>query len=151
MGKEIKLEPIEWYFYNYLEKAFKENGADYWVSKAEMMEYLSNEKDFYLTSSSHDLCPKLNSIRLKLNKARHAGIISHLVLLHNDCFKLAKDADEAKQYSFKDYKLGLMHLVRYYQNIGVLTEDGQGKLIDCKGNVISDETLAKRFNEAFNI
>lgn len=144
----INLTTIDWTIYNYLKEKFKEDPTK-WISKKQIIEdnpVLNESK-----TTSHDICSALNSIRLRLNKASNEGQISHLILLHNSKFKIAGSADEAKKYLYKDYLLGIKRIVRYYENMKVIKRDGQGKLIDCKGNVIDDQSLAKRFNDVFNV
>lgn len=145
----INLTSEEWSIYNYLKKKFKENPNN-WVSKVEIL----NDNRSILNescSTSHDICSRLNQIRIRLNKACSEGQLSHLILLHKGYFKIAADQEEAKEYLYTDYKIGIRRIIRYYENMKVLKRDGQGKLIDCKGNVITEESLAKRFNDAFNV
>lgn len=145
----IKLKTLDWKVYNYLKAEFKKDNT-LWISKKQLLESIpelrANSK-----ATTHDVCSSLNTIRLRLNKACSDGQLSHLVLLKDSCFKIAKDREEAKENFERDRKIGIQRLVRYYENIGVLNRDGQGKLIDCKGNVITDESLAKRFNDVFNV
>ena len=143
------LNSLDWKIYNYLKDKFKEN-SNRWISKKEILE---NNKELLKESgtTSHDICSTLNNIRIKLNKACHEGQISHLILLDKGHFKIAATKEEAEQYLKKDYRIGIKRIIRYYENMKVLTRDGQGKLIDCKGNVITEESLAKRFHEVFNV
>lgn len=143
------LTTIDWSIYNYLKDKFKED-PNQWLSKEQIL----NDNSELLNASnstSHDVCSALNLIRLKLNKACHEGLISHLILLHKGSFKIAANQEEAQKYLYKDYEIGIKRIVRYYENMRVLKRDGQGKLIDCKGNVITEESLAKRFNDVFNV
>ena len=146
----IKLTTTEWTVYNYLKAKFKED-PNKWVSKQEILEDNESVLSASKGETSHDICANLNAIRIKLNKASHEGQLSHLILLHNSRFKIAANAEEAKRYLYKDYQIGIKRLIRYYQNINVLENDGQGRLIDRKGNVITEESLAKRFNDVFNV
>jgi hypothetical protein len=143
----IRLHTKDWKVYNYLlHKAALD--MNYWVSKEEIIQ----EFPELFTSSdatSHDVCSTLNAIRLRLNKARAEGQLTHLVLLDNHKFKLATSEEEVEKYCKRDKENGIKLLVRYYQNIGVLKTNGQGKLIDCKGNVIDENSLAKRITEPF--
>lgn len=144
----INLTTLDWTIYNYLKDQFKAD-PNKWISKEEILHdnpILRESK-----KTSHDICSALNNIRLRLNKASNEGQISHLILLHNSHFKIAANTEEAKKYLIRDYKNGIKLLTRYYQNIKVLKLDGQGKLIDCKGNVIDEQSLAKRFNDVFNV
>lgn len=143
------LKTIDWTIYNYFKDKFKED-PNKWLSKQEI---LADNKELLNESgaTSHDICSTLNNIRLKLNKACHEGQISHLILLYRGKFKIAANYEEAQQYLYQDYKVGIKRIVRYYENMRVLKRDGQGKLIDCKGNVITEKSLAKRFNEVFNV
>lgn len=145
----VILKPIDWKVYDYLKLKFKEDPKQ-WISKQQILEdnpTLFNES----MSTSHDICSALNLIRIRLNKACNEGQISHLILLHNSKFKIAADVAEAKQFLYKDFEVGIKRIVRYYENMKVLSRNGQGKLIDCKGNIIDENSLAKRFNDVFNV
>ena len=143
------LKTIDWQVYNFLKTGFRSDPKR-WFSKQELLDAipsLSKESG----ATSHDICSTLNAIRIKLNKASSEGQLSHLILLNKGSFKIAANFDEAKEYLSADYKVGIKRLIRYYENMKVLKRDGQGKLIDCKGNVITEESLAKRFNDVFNV
>ena len=143
------LTPLDWKIYTYFKEQFKADPTR-WLSKQTIL----NDNQELLSASgetSHDICASLNSIRLKLNKACNEGQIHHLILLNKGCFKIAANYDEAKEYLYKDYEIGIKRIVRYYENMNVLKRNGQGKLIDCKGNVITEESLAKRFYDMFNV
>jgi hypothetical protein len=133
--------------YRYLEQVAEEN-PDKWVSKEELI----NEFPQYFIKGedSHDICSTLNMVRLNINRARASGKVSHLVLLKNHQFKLAVSKDEAEKSIQKDYNNAMKLLKRYWQNRGAIKEDGQGKLIDCNGNAITEESLAKRFQMPFD-
>ena len=133
--------------YRYLEQVAEEN-PNKWVSKEELI----NEFPQYFVKGedSHDICSTLNMVRLNINRARASGKVSHLVLLKNHQFKLAVSKDEAEKSIQKDYNNAIKLLKRYWQNRGAIKEDGQGKLIDCNGQVITDESLAKRFQMPFD-
>lgn len=133
--------------YRYLEQVAEEN-PNKWVSKEELI----NEFPQYFVKGedSHDICSTLNMVRLNINRARASGKVSHLVLLKNHQFKLAISKDEAEKSIQKDYNNAMKLLKRYWQNRGAIKEDGQGKLIDCNGQVITDESLAKRFQMPFD-
>ena len=146
-NKQELLKKQDYAFYRLLETVAKYE-PDRWLSKEELLEMLGEH--FKKDEGTHDICAELNISRLKLNKARAGGIISHLVLLKSHKFKLATTRDEVEKYCKRDLENGLKLLTRYWQNIGVLKQDGQGKLIDCRGNVIDDESLAKRFNDPFD-
>ena len=133
--------------YRYLEKVAEEN-PDKWVSKDELINEFP--QFFVKGEDSHDICSTLNMVRLNINRARASGRVSHLVLLKNHQFKLAVNKDEAEKSIQKDYNNAMKLLKRYWQNRGAIKEDGQGKLIDCNGQVITDESLAKRFQMPFD-
>lgn len=145
----ISLNTLDWNVYTYLKHSFKDDPKR-WVSKQELLEGIERLRQSK-SETSHDICSSLNSIRLRLNQAANEGQLSHLVLLNNGKFKIAADLDEATEHLKKDYNIGIKRLVRYYENMRVLKRDGQGKLMDCKGNIITEESLAKRFNDVFNV
>lgn len=142
----IKLTSEDWKFYNYLLSKHSEN-SNMWLSKEEIIK--DNPDIFVRNDTSHDMCARANCMRLKLNKAVAEGQLNHLILLNDSKFKLASNKEEANQYFYKDYEIGIKRLVRYYENMGVVRHNGDGKLIDCKGNPITEDSLAKRFNEVF--
>lgn len=149
MGERLThLDSIDWTIYNYLKKQFKDDPKR-WLSKEEILN--DNPLLHECKQTSHDVCSKLNSIRIKLNKACSEGQINNLILLDRGHFKIAADIEEAKKYLYKDYQVGIKRIIRYYENIKVLKRDGQGRIIDCKGNVINETSLAKRFHDVFTI
>lgn len=141
------LTPKEYIVYRYLEQVYEQD-KERWVSKEEIIAALPelfNKQD----ETSHDVCSTLNAIRLRLNENAYGGKINHITLLKNNQFKLAKDREEIETYCKRDLENAMKLLSRYWHNIGVAKRDGQGKLIDCRGNVITDESLAKRFYTPF--
>lgn len=129
---------------------FLERNSDRWVSKEEIVaEFpeLFGKHD----ETSHDICSTLNTMRLRINKAASEGKLSHIVLLNNNRFKVATSREEAEKYCKRDFDNAMKLLKRYWQNIGVIKQDGQGKLIDCRGNVIDEKSLAKRFYMPFEV
>lgn len=137
-----ELKTCDWAFYRLLE-----TNPDKWWSKEELLELLSDH--FEKSEGTHDICAGFNTSRLRLNQARAEGRINHLILLQGHKFKLATTKEEVEKYSRRDFDNGLKLLKRYWQNMGVLKDDGQGKLIDCRGRVIDDNSLAKRFIQPF--
>ena len=144
---KVLLTKEDWQIYRYFEKKAKEE-PNKWLTKDEIIKDNANILSIS-KSSAHDICSKLNQIRLKLNSASNQGVLSHLILLNNNKMKMATSREEAETYLYRDYKIGIKRLVRYYKNMKVIQEDGQGRLIDRKGNVITEDSLAKRFNEVF--
>lgn len=139
----MKLTRKEYDLYRLLEAC-----SDMWLTKEDIIDALPqhfNKGD----ETSHDVCSTLNTIRLKLNRAAHEGIINHIVLLNNNSFKIATSKEEAEKYCKRDFDNAMKLLVRYYQNIGIIKRDGQGRLIDCNGNVITEESFAKRYYTVF--
>lgn len=67
-----------------------------------------------------------------------------------DKLEVLSKGKEAEKSIQKDYNNAMKLLKRYWQNRGAIKEDGQGKLIDCNGQVITDESLAKRFQIPFD-
>ena len=132
--------------YRYLEQVAIEN-PDKWVSKEELINAFPQD---FRKGTGHDICPSINSFRLRANEARAKGLVSHLCLIKDDKFKLAISKEEAEKYIQKDYENGIKLLTRYWQNMGAIRDDGQGKLIDCRGNVITEESLAKKFQMPFD-
>ena len=136
----------EYEVYRYLEQVAIDDPTK-WVSKEELIAkfpcYFTKGED------SHDICSTLNLVRLRINEARAAGKVSHLVLLKDHHFKLCVSREEAEEHIGKDFSNAIKLLKRYWQNMGAIKEDGYGKLIDCNGNIITDESLAKRFQAPF--
>lgn len=137
----------EYEVYRYLEQVACDDPSK-WVSKEELLTEFPQY--FVKGEDSHDICSTLNMVRLHINQARAAGKVSHLVLLKNHHFKLAISKDEAEKSVQKDFNNAMKLLKRYWQNMGAIKEDGQGKLIDCNGQAITEESLAKRFQMPFD-
>lgn len=136
----------EYEVYRYLEQVACEDPTK-WVSKEELINEFP--QFFVKGEDSHDICSTLNLVRLRINEARAAGKVSHLVLLKDHHFKLCVSREEAEEHIGKDFSNAMKLLKRYWQNMGAIREDGQGKIIDCNGNIITDESLAKRFQAPF--
>jgi hypothetical protein len=143
----VQLKEKDYALYRLLEVQAKDY-PNTWLSKEELISRLPYH--FQKKEGTHDICAELNNSRLRLNKARAEGRLSHVVLLKSHKFKLATSREELEEYAKRDFINGLKLLKRYWQNIGAIREDGQGKFIDCRGNIIDDDSLAKRFNEPFN-
>lgn len=121
-----------------------------WLSKEELLEMLKNH--FVKSEGTHDICADFNTSRLRLNKARAEGNpkIRCLILLKSHRFKIASNKEEVEKYCKRDLNNALKLLKRYWQNMGVIKEDGQGRLLDANGNVIDDDSLLERFYDPFN-
>lgn len=137
----------EYEVYRYLEQVACDDPTR-WVSKEELIAKFPQY--FIKGEDSHDICSTLNLVRLRINEARAAGKVSHLVLLKDHHFKLCISREEAEEHINKDFNNAMKLLKRYWQNMGTIKEDGQGKIIDCNGNIITDESLAKRFQMPFD-
>lgn len=143
------LKSKDYQVYRYLETVFTYE-PDRWVKKETLISVypdLFNTQD----ATSHDICSTLNAIRLRINEAASLGFVNHIVLLNNNTFKIAKNREEALKYCKKDYDRAIKLLVRFYQNIGVIKRDSQGRLFDCNGNPIDENSLAKPFYLAFEV
>lgn len=141
------MTPKEYEVYRYLEQVACDDPTR-WVSKEELIAKFPQY--FIKGEDSHDICSTLNLVRLRINEARAAGKVSHLVLLKDHHFKLCISREEAEEHINKDFNNAMKLLKRYWQNMGTIKEDGYGKLIDCNGNVITDESLAKTFQMPFD-
>lgn len=144
--KPVKLEAKDQIFYRFLEISAKTD-PNKWFSKEEILKILPQY--FKRDENTHDICAALNISRLRLNRARAEGRLEHLVLLKSHKFKLATSREEVHKYCDRDLQNGLKLLKRYWQNVGILKEDGLGQLIDKNGNVIDDDTLVVKFNNPF--
>lgn len=134
--------------FNFLLAGFEDDPTK-WFSKQEILEGVWQLN--YTKPTSHDICSTLNNIRIRLNRACSLGLVDRIVLLNNSCFKIAQDQQEAKWYLKKDYRIGIKHLVRYYENMNVLKRDGQGQLLDPSGNPIDEEDTDLMFKTIFAI
>ena len=134
--------------YNFLENGFNQD-QDKWFTKQEL---LDNIPSLYSSkATSHDICSTLNLIRIRLNRGCNVGLVNHIVLLKNGCFKLAKSKDEAEEYLKRDYNEGIKRLVRYYENKRTLKRDGQGTLFDPHGNPIDENNYEAMFRTIFAV
>lgn len=142
MENKIKLTTRDWQFYNLLL-----SDTSKWWTKQEILEKVEG---FNANDTAHDYCACMNSTRIKLNEALFEGQLSHYVLLKDNAFKLAESEEEMQEIVEKMKKQLWKNYLRFLGATKVIKENGQGKLIDCKGNVISEDSLAKRFFEPFN-
>ena len=145
--KAIRLTDLEKSIYNFLLIKHKEQPEKWW-SKMELLDCVPELKTT-AKETSHDICSNLNHIRLRINQATSEGQLDKIILLNNSSFKIATDKDEAEEYIKKDYQCGIKRLIRYYQNRGIIRQNGQGKLFDLSGNEITEESINKRFRSVF--
>ncbi len=141
--KEFRLTDKDYAVYRLLE-----SNPEKWWTKGEIVDELPeyfNESD----STSHDFCASLNNVRIRLNRvAGIDGKITHYTILKNNAFKLANkeelkaERERMKSNLWRDY-------IRYLRANEVIQLDGQGKLFDCNGNPIDEDSLAKKFFEPF--
>lgn len=141
--KELKLTPREWKLYSLLK-----NEPNKWWSKEEILNSIT-EYNSSRNETSHDICASLNLARLHLNAACSLGLVSHYTLIKDNAFKLANEDEMHAELKKMEKQMWRLY-IRYLGAKGVLKENGQGKLIDCKGKVIDEDSLAKRFFEPFN-
>ena len=134
--------------FNFLLAGFEDDPTK-WFSKQELLDNIPSLSDSKPTS--HDICSSLNLIRIRLNRGCSLGLVDRIVLLNNGCFKIAEDRFEAEWYLKRDYRIGIKHLVRYYENMNVLKRDGQGQLLDPNGNPIDEEDTDLMFRTIFAI
>ena len=142
-GNEVlRLKPIEWKVYRYLEEQ-AEKDPTRWITKRELMIAFPELES---GKTNHDECAALNSTRLWLLEALKRDMISHIVVLKNNCFKLAA-RDDQEYAEQKELNKALNHFKRYWAMKKVIKLDGQGRIIDKNGKVIDDKSLAKRLND----
>lgn len=142
MKKDLTLTSRDWNFYNLLcDEPF------IWHNKEEIA---ATVPGFTLHETTHDKCSSMNLTRIKLNKARALGLISHYILLEDDKFKVATSEEEiAKELKKQEKQMWTLY-IRYLETKGIIKENHQGKLLNCRGEVIDEQSLAKRFHEPFN-
>lgn len=146
--KPFQLTDTDKAVFNFLLAGFEDDPTK-WFSKQEILDGVWQLKDNKPTS--HDICSSLNNIRIRLNRGCSLGLVDRIILLNNGCFKIAKDKFEAEWYLKKDYRVGIKHLVRYYENTKVLKRNGQGQLLDPNGNPIDEEDANAMFRTIFAI
>lgn len=143
----MNLKPIEWQVYRYLEQKAKED-CNLWVTKEELLtQFPQLEKG----KTNHDECAELNVIRIHLLEALKRNMISHAVLVKSNTFKIATNESELNSQIDKELEKGIKHFIRAYVMKNKLRLDGQGKFIDCNGKVIDEKSLAKKFNNLFEV
>lgn len=141
--KELKLTPKEWKLYNLLE-----SDPNKWWSKEEILNNIT-EYDLNRNETSHDICASLNLARLHLNEACSSGMISHYTLIKDNAFKLANEEEMNEELKKMEKQIWKLY-IRYLGAKGIIKLNNQGKIIDCKGNIIEEDSLAKRFYTPFD-
>lgn len=105
--------------YNYLLKCHHDDPSR-WVGKKELLNHC---RFLEATYHAHDICARLNAIRLSLNRRAFAGEIKNIVLLSKDCFRLANNSIAERKYLERDYQDGCKRLTRYFENVAVLNSN----------------------------
>lgn len=144
-NKVLHLKDFEWELYRYLEKEAKADSTR-WITKQEIME---NIPAFKNGVTAHDECALVNSSITWLFEALSRDMISHVVCYEsNKCKLAARGTEDAERECNRHMRKALIEFKRYWIVLGAIKLDGQGRMIDKRGNVISEESLAKKFNEA---
>lgn len=75
--------------------------------------------------------------------------VEKVIIPDNNDFHIARSEEEAMEYAGKLAMRGAHRFKRYWAIKDKCKSDGQGKIVSCHGDQITDESQARRFVEAF--
>ena len=103
--------------------------------------YQLNEKQ-----SHHSNCPHIYQDCEALLLSTE---VEKVIIPDNNDFHIARNEKEAMEYARKLAKRGAHRFKRYWAIVDKCKSDGQGKVVSCHDEPITDESKARRFVEAF--
>ena len=144
LTQQTKLNTRQWALYNLIKQrtieGVKTTCADICESLPEHYQLNKNQTHHYSN------CPEIYKDCEELNLSSE---IEKVVVVGNNDFHIAKDEQEAMSYARSLAKRAAHRFKRYWAIADKVSKDGQGKLISCHGDEITDESKARRFVEAF--
>lgn len=141
----MKLTTRQWNTYNAIKNA-TENGKT--ISKRELYELQPNDYEWNDKATTHDNCIM---IRNDVNIINDSEEIEKIVIYdkHGN-FKLAENEQEVYDFLFRVYCKVAVEKFRKMRHIkDKMSRDGQGKLISTKGDVIDENSKARKYVEAY--
>lgn len=143
LTQQSKLTPRQWALYNLVKDrtiaGLKTTCKD--ICEALPEHYTLNEKQ-----SHHSNCPHIYQ---DCDALLLSSEVEKPIIVDNNDFHIARNEEEAMAYAKKLAKRGAHRFKRYWAIVDKCKSDGQGKLISCHGDVIEDDSKARRFVEAF--
>lgn len=139
--KDKKLTTEQWNLLNYLKSKGKTdiNTIIYDLGKQNGYVLNSNPK-------THDPCIQLRHDADAITNSRETDKIVVHDRYYN--FWVADNKEETAEWAKKTFLIpAITKLKKYHLITGLLKLDGQGRLVDLKGNVINEESLARPFVE----
>lgn len=142
-----KLNSRQWATYNLIKENSLKGQA---TAQKEVCDNYPAEtrKDGYVWAkgaNTHDRCLKVWHDVHAINASSE---VEKIIVMDNFTYRLATE-EEAGEYYAKLQERALKALVRAYNVKRKIKADGQGKLISCQGELIDDESKARRFVQAF--
>lgn len=140
---EKKLTPKEWELYRLVYHNSMVEGR-----KTTQREICDTIPDFKWNDdiTAHDHC---TAIWTAIKNNNESGMHEKIIISHNFEYWIGSHEEE-KVFLDKLWSDLLPRLKRYWNYSQKIKQDGQGKLLSCQGNPITDESKAREFIESFN-
>lgn len=136
----------QWKLYNFLKISAQKN-PDKWVTHEEICAALPDDFKMNHVAVKKKCCSMIQQQVIEINSSSE---IEKIIMYKNQSYKLAASSEEAIDFIKKKllYK-GCRILKRYWQLYDKIINDGQGKLLSTRGDVIDEESKARPYVEAF--
>ncbi len=145
--KAKKLTPRQWATYNLIKDA-SSRGVKVSIEEIVANYHESAHKGGYSLSTgvgSHDICCAVWQDVTALNASTE---VEKIIIIDDFTYRLATE-EEAEAYYAELRTKALRALQRAFAIKKKIRKDGQGKLISCQGEAITEDSKARPFVEAF--
>lgn len=144
LTQQTKLNTRQWALYNLIKQRTLEGVR---TTCADICEALPEHYQLNKNQTHHySNCPVIYKDCEELNLSSE---IEKVIITDNNDFHIAKSEEEAMEYAVKLAKRAAHRFKRYWAIADKCAKDGQGKLVSCHGDEITEESNARRFVEAF--
>lgn len=142
---EKKLNSKQWRLYNFI-KFITEQGR--WTDKKEICTELNDLYSLQTTKNETSEINNCPAIYQDIKAINNSNEIEKIVVVDKNKIYLGSE-EHCKDYAEKLKIKALKLLKRSWALTHKINSDGQGKIISCQGNVITEESKARDFVEAF--
>ena len=136
----------QWRLYNYLKKCAEEN-SDRFITQEEICEVLNEDYSLNHKAMNKMCCSYIQSDVLYINSSLE---VDKIILFKHQTYKIAKDYDEAIDFLNKKFLKKIKKLGSRYTAIKKkIYQDGQGKILSNRGEVIDGKSKAREYRETY--
>ena len=142
MNKNISLTPTLWDLYNFIKHRSLQGEK---TTVKDICDFLPNTYHLNAKESNFSNCPNLYK---DIDLINESSEVEKIIVKDNNNFHLATE-EEAYAYEQK-LKIRALKLFKKYWAVNFkISNNNQGKLLGCGGEVIDEHSHARRFTEAF--